>query len=102
MLKIIKDVAGVEAVGVVCSITKEDVQEECADGVGFIAASAEGDGGGARFLWPVAASDVGQDEKRFPDVGGAVVELVGDLGLGGGDRICMRCHEGFAFPKVSN
>ena len=45
---------------------------------------------------PVAAGDVGQNEEGFPDVGGAVVEVFGDFGLGVGDGIGVGGHECFA------
>jgi hypothetical protein len=40
----------------------------------------EGEGGDAGTLRPVGTGDIGDREERFPDVLGAVVELVGKIG----------------------
>jgi len=52
----------------------EDVQEQGADGIGIVGAGAQADRSLACQFRPFAAGQIGQDEQRLPDIGGAVVQ----------------------------
>ena len=76
----LNDGAAEEPVGIGEDEGDTDIEEQRADGVGFVGGRGETDGSLAGGLRPMAAGEVGEDEERFPDVGGAVVQACGDFG----------------------
>ena len=64
-----------------------DVQQQGGDGIGIAGARGKGQGGLASGLRPMTASEIGEDEERFPDVSSAIVEASGAFGSSGGDGV---------------
>ena len=78
-----------------------DIQQEGADGAVVAGRGAQVKGGLAGEIGPGAAGEVGQGEERFPDVGGAVVQAVGEIRASGGDGAGMIQNEARALTLQS-
>ena len=87
-------VAGEDGVVFLEGKGEENVEEEGADGAGVVGLGGEAEGSVAGELGPGTAGDVGEGEERFPDIGGTVVEVAGEVGASVGDSLGMITDEG--------
>src|SRR5213075_1919972 len=83
-------------VGFAAKENRIGVQQKGGDGSVLVRPAAQRQRGFAGFFRPVAAGEVGQGQQWFPNVGGAVVEAVGNFGSRVGNGIAILGDDGSA------
>lgn len=89
VIKPVDEVAAEEFVGFEFDEGNEDINEQRANGRCIRDAGGDVQSGVAGELWPIAASEVGEDEEWFPNIGGAIVQGGWGWRPGGGDGLVM-------------